>query len=207
MHHCFAYEASFNIRHSFSHFILFQNATKLLIFLDLRFFTSFRLRQPQCYLRHLRIFQTMAAKRNAQGLSSALPRKSLNDEELVRVCPITYFLQVIRRLLFTKNSLGQFLFSYWRTWLVPLDNLMSKPTNNDRYETVYFQLHDDSMFYKLFIPLIGRNCTCTRKLCRLWSIQSRAPLRTTFSSGRQHLPPTVTSVRASSGELPGKKPS
>ena len=28
----------------------------------------------------------MAAKRNAQGLSSALPRKSLNDEELVSFC-------------------------------------------------------------------------------------------------------------------------
>ena len=28
-------------------------------------------------------FQTMAAKRNATGLASAMPRASLNDEELV----------------------------------------------------------------------------------------------------------------------------
>ena len=29
------------------------------------------------------LFQTMAAKRNATGLASAMPRASLNDEELV----------------------------------------------------------------------------------------------------------------------------
>jgi len=51
---------------------------------------------------------------------------------------------------------------------------------------------------------LRRKCTCTRRRCRRLSTPSRAPRRTTSSSGRPPRPPTATSAKVSSGALPGK---
>ena len=105
-----------------------------------------------------------ATKRNA-GLTSVLPRATLNDEELVRCSH-----------LFRSSSFGV--------------GRGARESLNIRKELI-------SMSF--VSPPPCRKCTCTRKRCRVSSIQYRARLRTISSRGRLLPRPTATSARASSG--------